>query len=57
MEKKIVEWRCPIDNTMFSKVYINSICETKCRKCKHLVYFIQGDISIKDINNYFKGDE
>lgn len=54
MEKKIFEFRCPLDNVMFTKVYIQSICESKCRKCKHLVYFVQGTTSLQDTNNYFE---
>ena len=57
MKKEIKEFRCIIDNTLFCKCSIESICEAKCRKCKNFNYFIQGTTIIKDTNNYFKGED
>jgi len=57
MKKGIKEFRCIVDNTLFCKCTIDSICEVKCRKCKNFMYFNQGTTTIEDINNYFKGDE
>ena len=57
MKGKILDFRCPIDNTMFTKEYVQSISESKCRKCKNFVYFIQGTTLIEDNNNYFKGED
>lgn len=56
MEKKIFEFRCPQDNTLFCKCYINSTIQVKCRKCKKFYYFIDGIGVINDANNYFEGD-
>ena len=57
MKGKILDFRCPVDNTMFTKEYVQSISESKCRKCKNFVYFIQGTTLIEDNNNYFKGED
>jgi len=57
MKKEIREFRCIVDNVMFCKVYVQSICEAKCRKCKNFMYFNQGTVCIEDINNNFGGDD
>ena len=57
MKKEIREFRCIVDNVMFCKVYVQSICEAKCRKCKNFMYFNQGTVCIEDINNNFEGDD
>jgi len=44
MNKKIKEFRCLVDNTFFCKCTIDSICESKCRKCKNFMYFNQGTV-------------
>lgn len=57
MEKKIFDFRCPIDNTLFCKCTIDSQIQVKCRKCKKFYYFIESIGVIEDANNYFEGDE
>ena len=57
MEKKIFDFRCPIDNSLFCKCTIESNIQVKCRKCKKFYYFIDGIGIVEDANNYFKGDE
>ena len=57
MKKEIKEFRCLVENNLFCKCTVESICEAKCRKCKSFNYFIQGIITNEDTNNYFKGDE
>ena len=57
MKKEIKEFRCLIDNSLFCKCTIESICEAKCHKCKNFNYYIQGTTLMEDTNNYFKGDE
>lgn len=57
MEKKIFDFRCPIDNTLFCKCTIESNIQVKCRKCKKFYYFIESIGVIEDANNYFEGDE
>ena len=57
MKKEIREFRCIVDGSLFSKCTVESICESKCRKCKNFMYFNQGTVCIVDINNNFEGDE
>ena len=53
MEKKIFDFRCPIDNALFCKCTIESNIQVKCRKCKLFYIFDKGKVSslgIKDNN-------
>ena len=56
-ENNTYEFRCTIDGSLLCKAKINSIIESKCKKCKNLYYFINGTSFLKDNNNYFKGDK
>ena len=56
--KDIREFRCLGCHAMFTKEYIQSISESKCRKCHKFVYFIQGTTTMEDVDNFFKeGDK
>lgn len=39
---EIVEFRCFFCDSLTSRVSIDSLCETKCRRCKEFSYFIKG---------------
>lgn len=54
---KIYEMRCILDDALLCKTKVNSIIEIKCKKCKHLNFFINGTSHLKDINNLFEGDD
>lgn len=57
LNDKIYEMRCILDDALLCKTKVNSIIEIKCKKCKHLNFFINGTSYLKDIDNNFKGDD
>jgi len=54
---KVYELRCNMDGSLLCKTKVNSIIESKCRKCKQLSYFISGTTYMEDKDNNFKGDK